>query len=133
MKITKEMLKSLEPNRYNLDIKKIKKLKVNRDNWHLLSTPLFWRNDVIKAWCISESVGPYFDDSSYWIGIYDIDAPTNPGKLKVDFTCHGDMCRYVFNTFYNSRTINNMMDLQIQSKFLSKINKLMDLGVLEFE
>ena len=38
--------------------------------------PLFWRNDVVHAWCISKSIGSDRDrrfgsDNEIWIGIYD--------------------------------------------------------------
>ena len=85
-------------NRYKLDIAKIKKLKIGDRS--KICEPLFWRNDVIKAWCICDTVGK-FEDAEYWIGIYDEDAPAYAGKFKFNFTTYMGMCSYTFNKFYD--------------------------------
>jgi len=49
------MRKPTVKNKYNLTMAKIRKLKiVDRSK---VGKPLFWRNDVIGAWCI---VGGYW-------------------------------------------------------------------------
>ena len=45
---------------------------------------------------------------------------------------HG-MCGYKFNQFFREKDIENDNDLLIQEKFLSKINELIDLGILSQE
>ena len=39
----------------------------------------------------------------------------------------------VFNKFYQQKDIDNEQDLEIQEKFLSKINELIDCGILAFD
>lgn len=124
------------PNKYNLNIKKIKKLKIG--NRELICEPLFWRNNVISAWCISGSAGSQADcrfgtDNGYWMAIYDDDAKAYAGKFRIDFSSYGGMCGYVFNSFYQPKDIENENDLRVQELFLEKINYLIDNGVLIME
>lgn len=118
-------------NKYNLTILKIKRLKIADRS--LIREPLFWRNDVIQAWCISEEVIPskYGDETSYWIGIYDEDAPHYAGQLRFNFSCYGGMCGYEFEQFFQPEDIENLGDLIVQEKFLSKINELLDMDILK--
>ena len=123
-------------NKYKLNIAKIKKLKMG--NRELIGEPLFWRNNVISAWCISGSSGSdadhrYGTDDGYWIGIYDDDAKAYAGKFRFDFSSYGGMCGYVFNSFYQPKDIDNENDLKIQEMFLDKINYLIDNGILVME
>ena len=124
------------PNKYKLNIAKIKKLKIG--NRELICEPLFWRNNVINAWCISGSAGTKDDhrfgtDNGYWIGIYDNDAKAYAGKFRIDFSSYGGMCGYEFTSFYQPKDIENENDLKIQELFLEKINYLIDNGVLILE
>lgn len=128
------MRKPKVENKYNLTIQQCRNLKVrNRDK---ISEPLFWRNNVISAWCISENVGSkaeqkYCDDSSYWIGIYDGDANLDAGEFKFNFSTYGGMCGYNFKEFFKNEEIETDQDLRLQEAFLSKINYLIDEGILE--
>ena len=122
-------------NKYNLTMAKIRRLKVvDRSK---VCKPLFWRNDVIGAWCIIGSAGSDMDiqfgtDNEFWIGIYDDNAKTYAGKFRVHLTSYSRMCDYKFNQFFREKDIENDNDLLIQEKFLSKINELIDCGVLAF-
>lgn len=49
------MRKPKVENKYNLKPSDINKLIVNDRS--KIKEPLFWRNDVINAWCISKSIG----------------------------------------------------------------------------
>ena len=123
-------------NKYNLNINKIKKLKIGDRS--KISEPLFWRNNVINAWCISGSSGTDADhrfgtDDGYWIGIYDENAKSYAGKFRFNFTSYGGMCSYNFTSFYRSKDIENENDLRIQELFLEKINYLIDNGILILE
>lgn len=123
-------------NKYNLTISKIKKLKVGDRN--KICEPLFWRNNVINAWCISGSAGSAKDrefatDNEFWIGIYDIDAKSYAGKFRFTFSTYGGMCGYNFNKFFEPSDIENDLDLEIQEKFLNTINNLIDKGILRME
>lgn len=120
-------------NKYNLTIPKIKKLIVaDRSK---VCTPLFWRNDVISAWCICKSAGTERDhnlgtDTAYWIGIYDEDAKAYAGKFRFNFSSWGGMCDYKFTKFFDPSEIEYETDLEVQELFLEKINELIDLGIL---
>lgn len=120
-------------NKYNLTLPIIKKLKVvDRSQ---LKSPLFWRNDVIKAWCITGVAGStadqrYGTDNGFWIGIYDEDAPSYAGKFRVYLTSYGGMCGYTFHHFFCPDDIGCENDILIQERFLEKINLLLDIGVL---
>ena len=127
------MRKPTVKNKYNLTMAKIRKLKiVDRSK---VGKPLFWRNDVIGAWCIVGSAGNNMDvvfgtDNEFWIGIYDDNAKTYAGKFRVHLTSYGGMCSYKFNQFFREKDIQCDNDLRIQEKFLGKINELIDLGIL---
>ena len=123
-------------NKYNLTFNKIKQLKI-KDRGKVCS-PLFWRNDVIQAWCISGSASSssdrmYCTDSSYWIGIYDTNAKEYAGEFRFDLYSYGGMYNYEFNEFFQQEDIENENDLQIQEMFLEKINQLIDFGILSLE
>lgn len=120
-------------NKYNLTIDKIKKLKVNESKRNLICEPLFWRNNVISAWCITESFGNYYACSEYWIGIYDVDAKSYKGKFRFYFSSLGGMCSYKFKKFFDYSEIENELDLCVQEAFLEKINYLIDNKILMIE
>lgn len=127
------MRKPQVDNKYNLTMAKIRRLKIaDRSK---VCEPLFWRNDVIEAWCICGSSGNDMDrrfatNNEFWIGIYDDNAKTYAGKFRVHLTSYGGMCSYKFNQFFREKDIQCDNDLRIQEKFLGKINELIDLGIL---
>lgn len=130
------MRKPKVDNKYNLTMTKIRKFKI-ADRGQI-GKPLFWRNDVIGAWCIVGAAGSDMDvrfgtDNEFWIGIYDDNAKAYVGKLRVHLTSYGGMCGYEFNQFFREKDIKDDNDLLIQEKFLSKINELIDLGILSQE
>lgn len=105
-------------NKYQLTIPKIKKLKVRKsENLKELG---FWWNEAVKSWCVIEEAG----DDSYWIGI------SEKGKFKFTLDAYEGMCSYNFKEFFRPDDMENEWDLEIQEKFLSKINFLIDEGVL---
>ena len=123
-------------NKYDLTMAKIRKLKITDRSQ--IGKPLFWRNDVIGAWCIVGAAGSDMDiqfgtDNEFWIGIYYDNAKANAGKIRVHLTSYGGMSGYKFNQFFREKDIENDNDLLIQEKFLSKINELIDLGILSQE
>lgn len=119
-------------NKYHLTIPKIRKLRVGDRS--KVGKPLFWRNNVIGAWCIIENAAPssFGDETSYWIGIYDDDAKSYAGKFRFEFTTYGGMCGYTFQKFFQPKDLECEWDLLIQEKFLAKINELIDEGILVF-
>jgi len=119
-------------NKYNLKPSDIKNLVIlDREQ---IKEPLFWRNNVVNAWCISKEFGSkndfrYGTENSVWIGIYDEDAKSYKNQIRFSCTCYGGMCSYNFNTFF-SKNVKNEYDLQSQEFLLSTINELLDLGIL---
>ena len=115
-------------NRYNLTYSDVQKLKVR--NRELIQEPLFYWNNQISAWCISEVSDTKWREDTFWIGIYTEDAPEYPGEFRFYFTSYAGMCGYTFKYFYNPEEIETKYDLIIQEKFLTKINQLIDMGIL---
>lgn len=128
------MRKPKVKNKYNLTFSDIKKLKIKDRS--KLKEPLFWRNNVVKAWCISDTTIKNSKDSrfgtynDYWIGIFDEDS-TRKQKLVVKCSTYGGMASYNFKKFFDYSEIENEMDLEIQEKLLDKINFLIDEKILE--
>lgn len=121
-------------NKYNLTMADVKNLRIaDRSK---IRKPLFWRNEGIGAWCISENTIKSDEDSLYgtyndfWIGIFDEDRPKKT-KLSVSLSSYGGMCGYNITGFFNENEIENDMDREIQEKLLSKINMLIDEGILD--
>lgn len=128
------MRKPTVKNKYKLTFQDIKKLKIKDRS--KLKEPLFWRNNVVSAWCISESTAKNSKDqrygtyNDYWIGIFDEDAKRKK-KLEVTCSAYGGMATYKFKKFFDYSEIENEMDLEIQEKLLAKVNLLIDEGILE--
>ena len=131
------MRKPIVKNKYNLTMKDCRHLTVKDRS--KICEPLFWRNNVVNAWCISGSTVKSAKEDEYccydefWLGVYDEDAKAYAGKVKVNFSAYGGMCNYNFNKFYDYRKIENEADLEVQEMFLEKINVLLDEGILEVQ
>ena len=119
------MRKPTVKNKYNLTIAKARKLHIKDRS--KVKSPIFWRNDVISAWCILKK----FQDNEFWLGIYDEDAKAYAGKMRFDFTTYDGMCGYKFNKFFDHKEIENEQDLRIQELALETFNQLIDEGILE--
>ena len=113
-------------NKYRLTPKTIKNLIPNKNK---IQEKPFWRNDAISAWCLSDNTIHYSEDivysvyDEYWLGVYDID-----GKVDFHLYSYGGMCKYHPSEFLKSSEIENKDDLEIQVKFLKRINQLIDNG-----
>lgn len=86
------MRKPKVENKYNLKPSDINKLIVKDRS--KIKEPLFWRNNVINAWCILKSIGTdadrrFCDDNEVWIGIYD--KPYYRHEVHYHCTCWGGM------------------------------------------
>lgn len=131
------MRKPKVENKYDLKPKDIQKATIL--DYDKLHKPPFWRNDVIGAWCLSGTTIKNTKDSvfctysGYFIGFYDHDAKSYAGKIRLDCYAYGGMYNYKFNTFFNPKDIENEIDLEIQEKLLSRINWLIDEGVIEIK
>jgi len=120
-------------NKYNLKPSDIPKLKIlDRSQ---IKEPLFWRNKVVQAWCISRVIGSKTDvrccnEHSVWIGIYDEDAKAYKGKIRYSCDCYGGMCGYEFSEFFKESEIECENDLLTQETLLRIVNDLIDRGIL---
>lgn len=129
-----KMRKPKIKNKHNLTISKIKKMKIGDRS--KIKEPLFWRNNIIQAWCISGSTARNSKEdecgiyNEYWLGIYDKDAKAYADKFRIYFSTYGGMCGYIFNKFFEQKDIECEVDLLVQEIFLEKINYLIDEGVL---
>lgn len=128
------MRKPKVENKYNLKPSDINKLIVKDRS--KIKEPLFWRNNVINAWCISKSIGTdadrrFCDDNEIWIGIYD--KPYYRHEVHYHCTCYGGMGGYNFKEFFNYREIETEKDLETQETLLLYINQLLDEGILTVE
>lgn len=125
-----EQVKTVEytKNKYKLKFSDLTKLKViNKKEFKKHS----WRNEQIKAWCITRDVianqkDPYgtYDDG-FFFGVYDDE------HIETYCTCYGGMCGYTFEDFYTD--VENVVDERLHSEILDVINNLIDLGILAKE
>ena len=127
------MRKPKVENKYNLTYEDLNKLKVlNRDE---ICEPLFFRENIFNAWRLIKDTAKndrdkLFGTINYFsITIYDKDS-INKEKIKVNFYCRGGLCEYKFNKFFDYKDIDNELDLEIQEKFISTINYLLDKKIL---
>ena len=113
-------------NKYGLTPKTIQNLIPNKDK---IQEKPFWRNDAVSAWCLSGNTIHHAEDivystyDEYWLGVYDID-----GEIKFHLYSYGGMCGYNPSEFLKPSEIENKDDLEIQVKFLKRINQLIDNG-----
>ena len=129
------MRKPKVENKYNLKPKDIQKAVIlDYDKLH--KSP-FWRNDVVQAWCLSETTIKNREDdeygcyNEYWIGFYDKDAKSYAGKIRLSCSAYGGMCGNNFKKFFDPKEIDCEIDLEIQEKLLKRINWLIDEGIIE--
>lgn len=121
-------------NKYNLTPKLIRQLIPDREK---IKKRPFWRNNVIAAWCISgttiktDADDRYGTYSEYWLGIYDENVKAYAGQVRFYMTAYGGMCSYNITRFLQPSEIENADDLNIQIKFLTTVNDLIDRGVLK--
>lgn len=114
-------------NKYNLKPSDVKRMVIGDKS--KICEPLFWRNKIINAWCMSGSIGTNADrrfctDNEYWIGVYD--KPYYNRQIHLKVSCWGGMGSYNFNEFYNMKEIENEKDLETQEKILEVLNMLLD-------
>lgn len=125
-----EQAKTVEytKNKYKLKFSDLTKLKViNKKEFKKHS----WRNEQIKAWCITrdivanpkDSYGTY--DDGFFFGVYD------DGHIETYCTSYGGMCGYIFEDFYTD--VENVVDERLHSEILRIINNLIDLDILAKE
>ena len=114
-------------NKYGLTLKNIPRLKVNRELVNKENG--FWRNKAIKAWCMSKSIGPYYDSTDYWLGVYDKPKANGEANIEVNFSTSDGMCGYEFERFFDPSEIITEDDYKIQYLFIKRMNELIEKGV----
>lgn len=128
------MRKPRVQNKYNIVPSDIRKMVVLDES--KIHEPPFWRNNIIDAWCLSESTAKNSRDeeygtyNEYWIGFYDKDAKSYAGKIRFHCSSYGGMCGYNFKKFFDFSEIENEIDLEIQEKLLKRVNWLIDEGII---
>lgn len=128
------MRKPKVENKYNLKPKDIEKAIVL--DYERLKQPPFWRNDVVKAWYLTDGSGKgYYGNwmDSYWIGFYDKNANAYAGKIRLTCSAMEDMCHYNFEKFFDYSEIEHEVDLELQEKLLDRINWLIDERIIEIK
>jgi len=131
------MRKPKVDNKYNLKPKDIQNATVI-NNDRIKQSP-FWRNDVVGAWCLSETTikssadDMYCSYDEYWIGFYDEKCKSYAGKIRLTCSSYGGMCGYNFKEFFNPKEIENEFDLEIQEKLLARLNWLIDENIVEIK
>lgn len=129
------MRKPRVKNKYNLKPKDIQKAIIL--DYGRLHKPPFWRNNVVQAWCLSETTIKNSKDdeygcyNEYWIGFYDKDSNAYADKIRLSCSSYGGICGYNFKKFFDHKEIDCEIDLEIQEKLLSRINWLIDEGIIE--
>ena len=115
-------------NKYNLKFSDLQKLKCTTSR-----PPTFWRNNVINAWCFNENSvmskadREYGGYDEYNIIVYD------SSNVEVMCSSFGGMCGYNFEDFFSPDSMENLHDLVIQEKLMTKINSLIDNGIFSKE
>lgn len=111
------------PNKYNLTPKNIKTIKVL--DWDRLKEHT-WYNKAMDSpcWCHLEGCQKegqkYESENEFWIGFYE------NGKIRYWFSCYDGMCSYNPKRFYNSKSIENLYDMQVQVNAIKYLNMLID-------
>lgn len=119
------------PNKYNINPKDIRKLKVL--DWDKLKKKT-WYNEVKKDtgewYCHLEGSngGGFYDDDEdeFWIGFN-----YKNGKVDYHFTSREGMCHYRFDKFYEAESIENKWDMNVQVNAMRYLNMLLDEGIVE--
>ena len=121
-------------NKYNLKPKDIQHATIlNREALH--DKP-FWRNDVVKAWCLSGGSGKGLYggyECEYWIGFYDEDAPAHAGKIEMYCSSCEGMFTYKFKEFFDPNEIDNVFALELQKELLKTINWMLDAKIISID
>lgn len=117
------------PNKYNLKVKDIPKLKIL--DWGRLKKKT-WLNKAMLSgtwWCHLEGCHkegqPYDDEDEFWIGFNE-----DNNKIDYSFISYGGMCGYKFSEFYKSKDITNKFDMMVQVNTIRWLNMMIDEGIL---
>ncbi len=117
------------PNKYNLKVKDIPKLKIL--DWGRLKKKTWFNKAMLSGtwWCHLEGCNtedqPYDDEDEFWIGFNE-----DNDKIACHFTSYGGMCGYNFSVFYRSKDIENKYDMMVQVNTIRWLNMMIDEGIL---
>lgn len=108
-------------NKYNLDFKDLKKLKLKDRT--LIREPLFWRNENNDLWCYSKPIAN--GETEFWIRIKD------NGKVAIHCAANQNLYEYKFTKFFKLSEMNSIYELMLQEELLATINAFIEEGVFE--
>ena len=117
------------PNKYNLKVKDIPKLKIL--DWGRLKKKTWFNKAMLSGtwWCHMEGCNtedqPYDDEDEFWIGFNE-----DNNKIDYSFRSYGGMCKYEFSEFYKSKDIANKFDMMVQVNTMRWLNKMIDEEIL---
>lgn len=117
------------PNKYNLEPKNIKKLKIL--DWGRLKKATWLNKAQLSGtwWCHLEGCQKpgqkYDEENEFWIGFNE-----DNNKIDYQFYSYGGMCGYIFKKFYDAKEIENDYDMMIQVNTIQWLNKMIDEGIL---
>ena len=117
------------PNKYNIQPKDIKKLKIL--DWGKLKKKTWLNNAMLSGtwWCHLEGCnkpGDRYDDfNEFWIGFNE-----DNNQVNYRFTANDGMCGYEFKKFYDSKWIENDYDMQLQVNVIRWLSMMIDEEIL---
>ena len=120
------------PNKYNLTPQNIKQLKIL--NWEKLKKYTWYNSAMIDTgewYCHLEGSnggGVYEDEDEFWIGFN-----KDNDEINCRFYSYEGMCSYNFEEFYDTSTIENRWDMNVQVNAIKYLNMLLDEGILGVE
>lgn len=121
-------------NKYNPNVKSVYNLQVadrSKIGATRLSEMTFGAYGVYRAAWGTDTDKQTGTDATYWIGIFDEDAPFFTGGFEFQIDLPDGRNKYGFAGFYIPEEIENENDLLIQEMFLEKLNWLLDTGILK--
>ena len=118
------------PNKYNLKVKDIKRLKIL--DWARLKSETFYNQAMLSGtwWCKligcqDPNSGKYDDENEFWFGVNE-----QNNKIDYHFSSFGGMCGYEFKKFYDMKDISNKYDMNVQVNTIRWLNEMIDEGIL---
>ena len=117
------------PNKYNIQPKDIKNLKIL--DWNMLKKKTWLNNAMLSGswWCHLEGCnkpGEKYDDfDEFWIGFNE-----DNNTIDCHFYSNDGMCGYDFKKFYDGRYIENQYDMWLQVNTIRWLNMMIDECIL---
>ena len=117
------------PNKYNIQPKDIKNLKIL--DWNKLKKKTWFNHAMLSGswWCHLEGChkpGEKYDDfDEFWIGFNE-----DNNTIDCHFYSNDGICGYDFKQFYDVRYIENQYDMWLQVNTIRWLNMMIDEGII---